>query len=120
MEAELSWKPNTESDLAGYRIYRNGLPLVKVDKTVTIYRDANIPADMLAVSYYVTAIDTSDNESAPSNVVTKVFLPPSKHKFTVKEAKNQVVVSWPPSAYAKVAAPRKTTKSLVTITITGT
>ncbi len=67
--ATLLWSPNTEADLAGYRVYQRtatgayGVP-VSVGKT-TLYAATGLVS---GVRYYfrVTAIDTSGNESVPS------------------------------------------------------
>lgn len=83
----LKWDPNQESDLGGYKIYRFlGLcpsppigppPLASVDKSATTYVDAFVPAGTADVCYAITAFDTSGNESAQSNQVTKHFdVPP--------------------------------------------
>lgn len=83
--AKLAWDPNTESDLAGYRIYYGTSTRTgddpkncglcgysnKVDVgNVTTYTFNNLPEGF---TYYfsVTAYDTSGNESAFSNEVSK-------------------------------------------------
>jgi predicted small lipoprotein YifL len=66
----LSWAPNEESDLAGYNVYR--LVAGKTEKiNASLVReprffDKNPGADLRYVSYYVTAVDGSGNESGPS------------------------------------------------------
>ena len=83
---QLTWNPNTESDLKGYRIYKPGqiTPLAQVPKTVTSY-DCSGTADNVWHPFYVTAIDDAgsrtdttrnpagDNESLPSLTVQKMF-----------------------------------------------
>ena len=77
----LSWNPNTESDLAGYKVYRSLKScalssdsdyalLATVGKVIT-YIDALIPLRTLAVCYRLTAYDTSTNESGLSNTAGK-------------------------------------------------
>lgn len=74
----LSWNPNTETDLAGYRLYQSA-----VSGQYTFGADAavaEIPAGTETVTleniadgtYYwvLTAYDTDGNESGPSNEVT--------------------------------------------------
>jgi fibronectin type 3 domain-containing protein len=65
----VTWKENTEEDLAGYNIFRissgkaeklNKEPLEK-----NMYFDKNIP-DNRYISYYVTSLDETGNESGPS------------------------------------------------------
>jgi hypothetical protein len=67
----LDWNDNTEADLAGYNVYRAstaGGPFTKLNTslvTASAFADAAAPAG--ATSYYrVTAVDTSNNESAPA------------------------------------------------------
>jgi len=92
MDAVLTWTSNTETDLAGYNIYRGigtcptsllqplltpkGIP-VTLDK-VTTFSDLNIPVMDGNLCYEVTAIDTAGNESLHSNRVVKVInqIPP--------------------------------------------
>jgi fibronectin type 3 domain-containing protein len=66
---ELIWNANTESDLAGYNVYRveNQTP-VRVNKELVrtpIFRDAAATPGK-TLSYYVTAVDLSGNESKAS------------------------------------------------------
>lgn len=114
--ATLNWDDNTESDLAGYHVYREGNRIATVG-LVSSYVDTTVPDAALSASYYVTAFDTTGNESAPSQTVTKFYEIPKLHKFTITESQDKVVVSWKPTDYPRVTAPRRTTKSLVTITI---
>jgi hypothetical protein len=75
----LSWNANTESDLAGYRVY--------VGRASTVYGELNSPINVGNVTSYqltipesgawyfaVTAYDTSNNESLPSTEVTGNWL----------------------------------------------
>jgi hypothetical protein len=70
-EVDLSWSINSESDLAGYRVYRSEQEndkgkLVTPDLLISpAYRDTSVA---LGHSYWyrVTAVDRSGNESAPS------------------------------------------------------
>ncbi|MFQ5905445.1 MAG: M28 family peptidase, partial [bacterium] len=67
----LSWKPNPELDLAGYNVYRgeqSGGPYDVVNPTLvldTAYSDSGL-ASGHAYYYVVTAVDTTDLESAYS------------------------------------------------------
>ena len=74
--ATLTWDANTEPDLASYRIYRSTTPGVYGAALATIPTGTtNYVATGLQVgtTYYfvVTAVDLSDNESQPSNEVSK-------------------------------------------------
>ena len=73
---DLSWEPNGEADLAGYRVYRqlarpDGSPqgplarLTHTVITVSTYRDVAVRAGQGYI-YTVTAVDAAGNESAPS------------------------------------------------------
>lgn len=82
--AQLSWDANSESDLAGYKIYygfsertstcpAGGYPSVINVGNTTYYRLTGLQSE---VTYYfsATAYDTSNNESCLSNEVYKFML----------------------------------------------
>lgn len=86
--ATLTWNANTESDLAGYKIYRatqscsaqgplaplldgNGQP-ISVGK-VTTYTDTTVPNVDGEVCYEITAFDLGGLESERSNRATKIL-----------------------------------------------
>lgn len=75
-QAVLTWNANTESDLAGYKIYRvmgsGPLTLLTTIGKVTTYTDT-LPDVDGDVTYAVSAYDTSGNESPLSVSVTKVL-----------------------------------------------
>ncbi len=67
---DLTWAPNTESDLAGYNIYRHeeGQPAVKINTELVktpAYRDRGVAAGH-KYFYSVTAVDLRGNESSKS------------------------------------------------------
>jgi len=67
---DLSWAPNTESDLAGYNVYRHeeGAAPAKINSEVVkapTYRDVAVQAGR-RYSYSVTAVDLRGNESGRS------------------------------------------------------
>ena len=87
----LTWTANTESDLAGYKVYRgngvcavgplqplivNGNP-VSLGK-VTTYTDTTVPSFDGNLCYELTAFDTSSNESTRSVRATRAvnLIPP--------------------------------------------
>ncbi|HVN97487.1 MAG TPA: hypothetical protein VMT62_13740 [Syntrophorhabdaceae bacterium] len=66
----ITWKENSEKDLAGYNVYRLGAggsksKLNRDPIKENSYLDAKSPNERY-VSYYVTAVDMAGNESAPS------------------------------------------------------
>ena len=67
---DLTWAPNTDSDLAGYNVYRredNG-PWTRINSTLLAtpaYRDGNVAAGRKYL-YAVTAVDVHGNESVRS------------------------------------------------------
>ena len=66
---ELAWSPNSESDLAGYNVYRKSGELFTRLNTellhIPTFRDSQVAAGERVV-YVVKAVDKSGNESAPS------------------------------------------------------
>ena len=69
----LNWNPNSETDLAGYRIYQDGVQAVEIaclanDATCCEWTSGELAEG--DYSWYATAFDTSGNESDPSNTVT--------------------------------------------------
>ena len=67
---DLTWAPNTESDLAGYNVYRHlgGAPPQKINPELVktpSFRDANV-APGNTIYYSVSAVDLRGNESGRS------------------------------------------------------
>lgn len=75
----LNWDDNAESDLAGYNVYRStsqaGPFSIIVTNVATSYYEDNNVTNGIVYFYYVTAVDTSDNESRQSNNVASSLLP---------------------------------------------
>jgi fibronectin type 3 domain-containing protein/flagellar hook assembly protein FlgD len=78
-DVTLTWDANTESDLKGYNVYRiSGTTKVKINSSIiteTTYQDTNLPDG--TYTYEVTALDTYDNESNPSNAASANIYAPS-------------------------------------------
>src|SRR5206468_2788644 len=74
--AILTWTPNTETDLASYRVYQSTVQGVYGAAIATVPAGtAGYTATGLAIgtTYYfrITAVDSANNESQPSNEVSK-------------------------------------------------
>ncbi len=61
---ELVWDAVTDADLAGYRVYRNGVKIADAVMTAS-YSDKDVVAGM-KYSYQVSAVDAAGNESKRS------------------------------------------------------
>jgi hypothetical protein len=74
--ATLSWNANTESDLAGYKVYQGtgsgtyGAPLTTLPKTTTSYTATGLQ-NGTTYFFVITSYDSSGNESTFSNEVSK-------------------------------------------------
>ncbi len=66
-QVALSWNANTEPDLSGYNVYRDGVLLTPVPVPAAAYTDALLIDGTYA--YTVSAVDATGNESARSGVV---------------------------------------------------
>lgn len=109
----LSWNPNSEPDLLGYRIYRavsagvyappddayQRLGSAMVDTTQPSFTDTSVSRDVYYF-YRITAVDQSGNESLPSNpsstFATDITPPAKPAGFKVKELDtgHDVELSW--------------------------
>ncbi len=103
----VSWKPNPESDVTGYRVYRSLDPagpfnLVSGDQPVTVnqYHDVNL-TNGTTYYYQVTAVDKTGNVSEPSpaasGVPTLDTIPPAAPTgLTVfdRGLGNRLEISW--------------------------
>jgi pectate lyase len=73
----LNWDDNTESDLAGYNVYRSETPGTGYSKlNASLLEDSaytdNTVTNNAVYFYVIRAVDTSSNESGPSAVVSAV------------------------------------------------
>lgn len=119
---QVSWDPNTESDLAGYKIYFGtasgvyGAPIDVGNNTTYIFNNATEKN-----TYYIvlTAYDTSGNESAysvESSILIPTEYPPVPAAPTLALNVNTVNVSW---ASVEGAASYKVYYGTVSGTYTG-
>jgi hypothetical protein len=73
----LGWDahPNTDGDLAGFEVYRDGNLLATVENPMaTSYTDSSVTENQ-TYTYYLVAFDSSLNRSTPSNSVTATAEP---------------------------------------------
>ncbi len=103
-DVKLTWSQNSESDLAGYKVYRSDTayqygttPYATVTVPDTTYTDT-VPMDGNN-HYVVTAYDNAANESGFSNQTTAfidVFPPCAPYLAEIKKAGNDsdVVLTW--------------------------
>lgn len=68
VDAVLSWTKNTETDLAGYNLYRNNQKLNTTLLADMSYQDLALKEG--GYTYIVKAVDFAGNESEPSNAAT--------------------------------------------------
>ena len=82
-DVTLTWAANAEADLNGYNIYRtSGSSKTKINTAVikdTTYHDNNLSDGVY--TYEVTAVDTLNNESKPSNSASVKVYAPSIHSL---------------------------------------
>jgi len=79
----LQWNPNSEPDLAGYRIYQDGIQVAEIpctanDNSCCEWTSEELPEPH---KWYVTAYDTDGFESKPSNMVDSY--PPNAPKINI-------------------------------------
>lgn len=101
----LTWQANSETDLAGYNVYRDGVKINANLITTTSYTDSDV-TNGVTYEYFITAVDTSDNESDPSNVVqaTPGILPPQTPKnLKVNPGDTTLQVVWKANNAADLA-----------------
>ncbi|VXB22520.1 Fibronectin type 3 domain-containing protein [Flavobacterium sp. 9AF] len=103
----LSWRPNPEKDLAGYRIYRglidddeNNMTLLNVEPQVkTLFVDTFNEKAGTKFIYKVVAVDRSFNQSEKAVIwvqLPDVIPPVAPFLSDIKTEKNQVILNWNP------------------------
>jgi fibronectin type 3 domain-containing protein len=110
LNIDLSWLPNGESDLQGYRVYRStvsgaGYQLLTADPIAqTIYTDS--VGDAGTYYYVITAVDQSANESAYSDEVSATLVddpPAAPTGLNATAGDAQVELTWAPSDESDLA-----------------
>ncbi|MFE5324546.1 fibronectin type III domain-containing protein [Paenibacillus sp. NPDC056579] len=70
-EATLTWKANTESDVLGYYVYKDGIRLTAQPINRTSYKVTGLPNGKKH-NFSVTAVNTFHEESAPTTIEVKL------------------------------------------------
>lgn len=75
---EVSWNANTEADMASYNVYQGNTLIGNVLHPTTLFDILNVPDG--TYTYYLTAVDTSGNESVKTDGITFTVntIPPAK------------------------------------------
>lgn len=106
---QLSWQPNMERDLLGYRVFRSNFANDEYSQITvspvlaSAYRDTiNLKTLTRKIYYKVTAVDTRFNMSeysVPVDIVKPDILPPVPPVFReVKSLKDGALLVWIPSS----------------------
>ncbi len=89
----LTWLPNSELDIAGYRLYRSTSPdapfnLINANLlTTTSYTDNNVQ-DAVYYYYKLTAVDTENHESLPSEIIRSRAVTLNQGILVIDETRN--------------------------------
>lgn len=93
----LTWAANTEPDLAGYKVYRNGMLVAQV--TGTNWQDSGV-SPQTTYTYEVRAYDQAGNLSSPASIaVTTPAAPPDPPRAELTAVTNtSITITWTPPA----------------------
>lgn len=121
---DLSWTPNTEPDLAGYRVFRDGALLTTVPAGTTTLADTGLTNDT-TYRYAIAAVDTHGNASATSapavpGTPTDLTAPAAPTGLVATRGDGEVALSWTASPEPDVASYRLLRDGVVVATVTGT
>ncbi|QMV40241.1 cohesin domain-containing protein [Cohnella cholangitidis] len=89
-QAVLNWTPSSDSDVSGYKIYKDGNYLATVTSPLTTYTATGL-TNGTTYAFQVTAINASGNESPKSNAV-QVTPQPSSAALDVVIDKDKIKV----------------------------
>lgn len=92
---ELNWNDNTETDLAGYNVYVDGVKHNVNLLTTSSYSISGLTNGQ-TYSVTVTAVDTSGNESAPSTAIsgTPIAKPTAPTNVSLTSNSTVISISW--------------------------
>jgi len=103
-DVTFEWDSNTEADMSHYNIYRsadnqvtwnkvNAAPILHTGMGTETWTEMSVPDG--TYSWYATAVDTGNNESGPSNIVTATIdtqAPAPPQNFLVSLIKK--IIAW--------------------------
>lgn len=96
-QVQLNWTANTEPDLKGYNLYRDGVKVNGTPLIGTNYTDTG-RTNGTTYSYQISAVNTSDSESAKSAAKTATPLnttPPAvPNGLTAIPGDGQITLNW--------------------------
>ena len=122
-QVSLSWTANAESDLANYRLMRDGLEIAVIAAGTTSYVDAGLANDT-TYSYTLAALDSHGNRSADSAPVsatpTDLTAPAAPTGLTAVPGDGQISLSWTANAEPDLANYRLLRNGVEIATISGT
>lgn len=94
---DLAWDANSDYDLTGYNVYRDGVKVNESLLTGTSYQDTDL-INGTTYTYTITAMDTSDNESVHSAAVQAKpdtdTTPPAVPVLSVNPGNTEVQLYW--------------------------
>ena len=98
----LAWNANSEPDLNSYKIYKNNVFLIKVNKPAILYTAIGL-AQNTDYNFQITALDHAQNESPRTGILTVKTDPisadtntpntPANFRITTKDS-NSVTLAW--------------------------
>ncbi len=105
-QVTLSWSPNSESNHAGYNVYRNGVKINPSLITATTYANTGL-TNGTTYSFQVSAVNTGGAESAKSNAVSATPQAPTAPSvptgLTASAGNGQVTLNWNPNPESNIA-----------------
>jgi flagellar hook assembly protein FlgD/Tol biopolymer transport system component len=110
----LTWNANTETDLGGYNVYRDGQKINTTIVTSPAFQDQALADGSYA--YTVTAVDTHNNESKPSSpAVARIYAPVIAQPYTPANQSMVQVQGTNATANATVSLYADTASGLVSV-----